>query len=101
MKLPPRDLTPPDAETPSQWWERFGKLLDDQEDWPAAYTFKFIAPAALVDEVKALLDSDVITTRASSKGTYVSVTAIRTMPSSQAVIDVYERVGTLEGVIAL
>lgn len=99
MKVPPQNS--PTPENSQAWWDRFGQLLDDQEKWPTVYTFKFIAPADLVDEVKARLEAETISLRPSSKGTYVSVTAIRTMPSSQAVIDVYERVGALEGVIPL
>jgi putative lipoic acid-binding regulatory protein len=89
-------------ETAADWWSRFGKLLDEQEEWPAAYTFKFIAPADRVSDVAELLGGpDAVRLRPSSKGSYSSITAVRVMPSSEAVIAVYETVGEIDGVIAL
>ncbi len=41
------------------------------------------------------------TDKASAKGNYISVTFQMMMPSSDAVIEVYERVSTIKGLIAL
>lgn len=83
------------------WWTRFRELLDDQNDWPATYTFKFIVPTDGLDAMKAVFDGHPLRVRASSKGNYVSVTARMMMPSSEAVIDVYRAAASVEGVISL
>lgn len=83
------------------WWARFRELLDDQNDWPETYTFKFIVPSHGLDEMKAVFGGHPLRVRASSKGNYVSVTARMMMESSDAVIDVYKAAAEVEGVISL
>ena len=82
-------------------WGRFKTLLDDQNDWPTHYTFKFIVPAEQVEEVKAVLGGHPVRVRASSKGTYKSVTAQMQVPSSKAVVDVYKEASSIDGIIPL
>lgn len=82
-------------------WGRFKTLLDEQNEWPTRYTFKFIVPAEQVDEVKAVFGGHPVRVRASSKGTYKSVTAQVQMDSSQAVVDVYKEAASIEGIIPL
>lgn len=91
----------PDAKDDDAWWDRFKELLDDQNDWPAQYTFKFIAPAAHLDELKEVFGEHPVQVRESSKGNYKSVTAHVRMSSSDEVIEVYERASSVEDVIAL
>lgn len=82
--------------------DSFRERLDDYYDWPSPFLFKFIAPHDQVDRVLALFDSDAeITTRWSSGGKWISVTTEIEMESSEAVLDVYRRAGTIEGVVAL
>ncbi len=83
------------------WWDRFQKLLDDQNEWPTDYTFKFIAPAARVDELKAVFGQVDLSVRESRKGKYQSVTAVMNMHSSDEVVAMYHAVGKIDGVIAL
>jgi uncharacterized protein len=83
------------------WWDRFQALLDDQNTWPTSYKFKFIAPAARVDELKAVFGQVELAVRESRKGTYMSVTAVMTMHSSDEVVAMYHAVADVEGVIAL
>jgi hypothetical protein len=84
------------------WWDDFQNLLDEQNDWPASYTFKFIAPLERVEAVKALFaEGQQLKTRASSKGNYVSVTAQVEMDSSDEVVAVYDEASDIDGVIAL
>ena len=83
------------------WWERFQQLLDEQNDWPAPYTYKFIAPVAKVDELKALFGQVELKVRPSRKGNYQSITAVMTMHSSDEVVAMYHAVSAVEGVIAL
>ncbi|NNE34944.1 MAG: DUF493 family protein [Rhodothermales bacterium] len=83
------------------WWDNFRTLLDDQYDWPAPFTFKFIAPKERVDEISAVLGEVDLKIRASSKGTYRSVTAVVHAQSADEVIATYEAVGEIEGVVSL
>lgn len=91
----------PILESPSGDSDQFRKLLDEQNDWPAPYTFKFIVPQERFDELTDRLGEHPFETRSSSKGNYVSVTLRPIMDSSQSVIDLYERVGGIDGIVAL
>lgn len=83
------------------WWTRFKALLDDQTTWPAPFLFKFIVPAARVPELQALFPDYPTTTRASSKGTYVSVSLEPVLASSDEVVAIYEAAGQVEGIVML
>ena len=87
-----------------EWWSRFRSLLDDNNDWPAHYMFKFIVPSEELEDMKDVLAEHVgedVKVRASRKGNYMSVTARRKMGSSEEVITIYKAAGDVEGVIAL
>lgn len=94
-------INQPDAENEEAWWDRFKALLDDQNEWPTQYTFKFIAPSGRVEELKEIFGDHPVQVRESSEGNYKSVTAHLHMSSSEEVIDVYERASGIEDVIAL
>lgn len=81
--------------------EEFRAILDQEHQWPGWYLFKFIVPRGKEDQVTALLPDAQTSIKASSKGKYRSVTAKMMMLSSQEVVDIYEKVGQIEGVIAL
>lgn len=91
----------PLSEQDSAWWSRFQSLLDDQVEWPEEYLFKFIAPQASLEDLKAVFGRYPIEVRASSKGNYYSVTARMRMHSSDEVIAVYKAAAEVEGVISL
>jgi putative lipoic acid-binding regulatory protein len=82
-------------------WVKLKVLLDETYEWPAAYSYKFIVAAEKVDEIKKLFQDYEFTQRASSKGKYVSVTLTKTMNSSDEVIEGYQKVGSVKGVISL
>ena len=84
-----------------EWWADFQDLLDDQNEWPAPYVFKFIVPRTGLDDVKQALGAAEVSTRESSRGRYVSVTARMHMESSDAVVEIYKSVRGIEGVISL
>jgi putative lipoic acid-binding regulatory protein len=94
-------INQPEAGDDEAWWDRFEDLLDDQNDWPTQYTFKFIAPASQLDELKAVFGDHPVRVRESSKGNYKSVTAHLQMSSSEDVVEVYEEASGIEDVIAL
>jgi len=81
--------------------DQFKRLLDEQNDWPAPFTFKFIVPKRSLDDLLELLDGYRVETRISRKGSYTSVTVSPVMRSSDAVIGLYERVSKIEGLMAL
>ena len=83
------------------WIDGFREKLDQHYRWPALYVFKFIVPTGKEDELKQLFPLHTSTEKASSQGKYTSVTYKMMMPSSEAVIEVYQKASTIEGIIAL
>lgn len=82
-----------------------GELENTTEKWPTEYLYKFIVPA---DEAKvALIEKAfnsmgaVIKTHKSKNGNYVSVSINVVMPSADAIIEKYQEVSTIEGIISL
>jgi putative lipoic acid-binding regulatory protein len=84
-----------------EWSISFKEKLDKVYVWPALYVFKFIVPQQKVEEVKELFPNHVSTEKPSEKGKYISVTFNMMMPSSEAVVGVYQKVKHIEGIIAL
>ena len=84
-----------------QWMISFREKLDQHHTWPSVYLFKFIVPKGKESEVKRLFPDHTTSDRISKKGNYISVSIALTMPSSEAVIDVYERAAKIEGIVAL
>jgi putative lipoic acid-binding regulatory protein len=83
------------------WSESLREKLDQYYTWPSLYTFKFVVPKGKEDEVKGLFPAHESSERQSKNGNYTSITINMMMPSSDAVIDVYQKVSTIEGIIAL
>ena len=85
----------------SEKYRTLKSKLDVFETWPHAYTFKFIVPGAGRAELEALFKGFEYSLRPSRTGKYVSLTCVREMPDTEAVIDLYERVEEIEGSFAL
>jgi putative lipoic acid-binding regulatory protein len=85
----------------STWGESLREKLDQHYSWPSLYTFKFIVPKGKEEEVKKLFPKHEAVERHSKNGNYTSVTLNMMMPSSDAVIEVYQKVSSIEGIIAL
>jgi hypothetical protein len=81
--------------------KRFKELLDEQFDWPTPYLFKFIVPSKQLAALEGLLEGYDLETRASSQGNYVSVSLSPVMESADSVIELYNKVGEIEGLLAL
>jgi putative lipoic acid-binding regulatory protein len=94
-------INQPDAENDEEWWQRFKELLDDQNEWPTRYTFKFIAPSDSLDRLKHVFGDHPVRVRESSKGNYKSVTAHLQMSSSEEVVEIYQEASSIDGVISL
>lgn len=86
-------------------YEKLQTQLEDGFDWPTVYMFKFIIPAdnQKLAQVESLFNTreSQVTTRQSSKGNYVSITAREMMMSPDRVIARYLEAEKIEGLIAL
>ena len=73
--------------------------------WPSQYLYKFIVPSdnQKIAEIENIFDNmgAVINTKASSKGTYTSISIRVKMKNPDAVIAKYKEVAKVEGVISL
>lgn len=87
--------------TSAEWWDNFRTLLDDQNDWPTLYLFKFIAPKENAPELQEVFAGHEVMIRASSKGSYHSITTRVLVDSAEQVIDYYRKASEIEGVISL
>jgi len=89
------------VELDAAWEAGFREKLEKAHVWPSLYTFKFIVKAGKEEDVQRLFPTHTHTSRPSAKGNYTSLTFQMMMPSSDAVISVYRRAATVEGLIAL
>lgn len=93
-------------EKTKDFYENLQKQLEDYTDWPAAYLFKFIVPTDK-SKIKQILDLFEDTpgakakTKTSSKGQYTSVSIEVIMSSAEAVIEKYQQVSVVEGLLSL
>jgi len=80
------------------------RLLDDQNQWPAVYMFKFIIPTDREKFVKLkniFGESAEVSSRESGKGKYTSVTIKEMMLDSDSILARYAEVKVIEGIISL
>ena len=85
----------------STWINSFREKLDKHYAWPSLYLFKFIVPTGKEQEVKDLFPRHITTDKLSKQGNYTSVSVEMMMPSSDAVIEIYEKASRIEGIVAL
>jgi len=88
-----------------EFYERLKTELDNSNAWPAEYLFKFIVPSD-PEKVKTVEDAfdrmgAVIKTTKSKTGKFTSISIDVTMKSAQDIIDKYQEVATVEGIISL
>ncbi|MEL0083104.1 MAG: DUF493 family protein [Gammaproteobacteria bacterium] len=81
--------------------QKLAEHLDQQNDWPAEYLFKFIVPMQEVDAVVALFPGVAVSQRQSRTGKYVSTSARVIAESSEGVVAVYRQAAGIPGLIAL
>ena len=88
-----------------EFYNRLTQQLAKDRQWPAQYMFKFIVPG-IQERVEAVCDffdatqAD-IRIKNSSKGNYSSISITLTMASPEAVVQKYQEVSVVEGVISL
>ena len=85
----------------SSWVNSFLEKLDHHYAWPSLYLFKFIVPTGKEQEVKSLFPRHETSDKLSKNGNYTSITVQMMMPSTDAVIEVYEKASKIEGIVAL
>lgn len=81
--------------------ERLRDLLDERYDGEFDYIFKFVVPIQSLNKLKVLLCAPTSTEKLSKNGNYVSVTFCLKASCSQDVIEIYERVSCVDGLISL
>lgn len=88
-----------------EFYERLKVELDNSNSWPAEYLFKFIVPSD-ADKIKKVQEAfdclgAVIKTTKSKTGKFTSISVDVQMKDSQEIIDKYQEVSTVEGIISL
>ncbi len=81
--------------------QKFRDLLDQSYQWPDYYEFKFIVKIDDKMLILEKLEGYHITETPSKKGNYISISARKLITSTQEVIEVYEVISTIKGVISL
>ncbi len=93
-----------DKET-EDFYNRLRIKLDESNNWPATYLYKFIVPSQKdnVIKVEKAFDSmgAIIKTTQSKTGKFTSISIDVIMDNSQKVIDKYIEVSEIEGIVSL
>ena len=81
--------------------EKFRELLDQSYQWPDYYDFKFIIKIEEKQNLMVMLTGFTVTENPSKNGNYVALTARKLINNTQEVLDVYEVVSTVKGIMSL
>lgn len=82
-------------------YEKFKNVLEEHHNFPCSYTFKFIVKKEKLKEFKDVLDEIDIKEKVSKNGNFKSITLKKKMKNSQEIIEIYEKVGNVDGVMTL
>jgi putative lipoic acid-binding regulatory protein len=92
-------------ENPDDFYERFQQQLEESQNWPGLYMFKFIVKSNSnqIDKLKDLFNnpSEGVSMVNSSKNKFQSLTITIEMKSPLEVIAIYKKASEFEGVIIL
>lgn len=77
------------------------ELIDKHHEWPVDYCFKFIVPSEQIEMMSQLLPEVEFSTRFSEKGKYGSVSFSLKCDDAEAVMEIYEKVQNVPGLMAL
>ncbi len=87
------------------FYNRLKEELANSTLWPSEYLFKFIVPSenSKIAKVEGTFNDmgAVITTQQSKTGKYTSVSVSVTMKNPESVIEKYQELSTIEGIISL
>ena len=88
-----------------EFYSRLKEQLDNANQWPAKYLYKFIVPSEneKIDFVENAFNQmgAVIETRHSKTGKFTSISVDVMMPSAELIIKKYQEVSAIEGIISL
>lgn len=89
----------------AEFYERLKVELDMSNTWPTEYLFKFIVPSVddnvfRVEEAFNCMGAVIKTTK-SKTGKFTSVSIDVTVKNAQEVIDKYQEVSTIKGIVSL
>lgn len=87
------------------FYDRLKVELDNSNTWPAEYLFKFIVPTVddNVERVENAFNDlgAVIKTTQSKTAKFTSLSVDVTMNNAQQIIEKYQEVGTIKGIVSL
>ena len=81
--------------------DEFKKKLEANHDFPCSYMFKFIVPIGKKEALLNLLPKVAFKIKRSTSNKFVSVTLCVKIESSDKIIDIYNQVYQIEGIIAI
>ena len=88
-----------------EFYDRLKVELDMSNTWPAEYLFKFIVPTEEdnIERVQLAFDcmGAVIKTTKSKTGKFTSVSVDVQVKDAQEIIDKYQEVATIKGIVSL
>ncbi len=87
------------------FYKRLETKLNEQNTWPANYLFKFIVPSE-IDNILTVENTfnglgAIIKTTASRTGKFTSLSVDVIMPNAQEIIQKYQELSTIEGIVSL
>lgn len=85
----------------NQQVQQFRDLLDQTYQWPDYYEFKFIVKIDDKDKALEQLQGFQITETPSKQGNYISINARKLIKNTQEVLDQYELMSKIKGIISL
>jgi len=89
----------------AEFYERLKVELDNSNSWPAEYLFKFIVPTSdeNIKKVKEAFNwmGALIKTTKSRTGKFTSISIDLEVKDSQEIIDKYQEVSTIKGIVSL
>jgi len=94
-----------DTEDQKEFYSKLKERLADTSSWPSTYLYKFIVPTegTGIREIEGVFDDmgAVIITKKSKNGKYTSISVTVAMGNPDAVIEKYQAVSKVKGVISL
>lgn len=93
------------SEDQEAFYERLKQRLNDLNQWPALYLYKFILPnnPKSKQQLVKIFDNTgaVIQTKASKNGNYISLSIELIMENPDAIVDIYKKASKVDKVILL
>jgi uncharacterized protein len=81
--------------------ENLKAFLDLEYSGPFDYLFKFIVPSEHVDKLRNMFPNIPLQSKTSKNGKYISISFNKLMQNSKEVIDLYQSIADIPGIISL